>query len=187
MCSSDLFTRAWPSNVLNEDGVEVTPPNSAVKLLTPINGASTNMPTFSWEPQRLAARYEIQLATDQFFSTGKGSCVTQQTTFTPITGSNGCDPRSAGEARTYYWRVRAIDDTLPVEGVWSTPSLYTNTPWTTTPGVAYQTTLTAPVNCLPQQQCPDERMTPTLRWDPVPGATSYEVSFAFDPDRKSVV
>jgi len=114
--SSSRFARAWPA-------VNSTPEQlGSIKLLTPKNAAvfpesfQVAEPTFSWSPQRLASRYQVELSTDSNFSPGlTTSCITNHTTLTPVSNCNV----NPGPNTLFYWRVKALDDPRPVNGEYS--------------------------------------------------------------------
>jgi hypothetical protein len=110
MSSVEQFTRAWPSPATPSATDHVT-------LLTPANGdTAVVQPDFSWTPQTQASRYEIWMGTDSNFSPSTyTTCKTNHTTFTPY---NECGLNPAPGV-LYYWRVRAIDDPLGINGVFS--------------------------------------------------------------------
>lgn len=85
-------TDAYPS-----DGAGRVSPSS------PAEGAqvSTLRPTLSWSADARAVRYQVQIAPDAGFGT--------VTAGSYVTGTTYMSPSLAG-ARTYYWRVRALDD-----------------------------------------------------------------------------
>jgi len=102
------FERAWPANA------QPTPPFSSITLLAPANQVATAVPrpNFSWTPQRLASSYELQLSTNQTFSSNVSSYITNHTEFTPTGGA-------PNPGQLYYWRVRAIDAPRPVTGIFT--------------------------------------------------------------------
>jgi len=100
------FERAWPGSP--------DPSFRAPMPLTPQNQivVPVSTPTFSWTPQRLGSSYQLQISTFPTFSGGVATYTTNHTTFTPPGGTPAPGTR-------YYWRVRAMDDPLPVSGIYS--------------------------------------------------------------------
>lgn len=114
--SSSRFSRSWPAGASTPEQL------GSIQLLTPKDAAvfpdsfEVNEPTFSWSPQRLASRYQVELSTDSNFSPGlTTSCITNHTTLTPMSGC-GVNPNPN---TLYYWRVKALDEPAPVEGEYS--------------------------------------------------------------------
>jgi predicted phage tail protein len=60
-------------------------------------------PQFSWDPVAGAAKYEIEINSDEGFASGGKVCCSNTTISTSFT------PSTLLPADTYYWRVRAID------------------------------------------------------------------------------
>lgn len=74
----------------------------AVTLVAPLTGtvASDAYPTFVWEPEDGAARYNIEVATDMNFGSKIDDQITENVVFTPL---------KAYATAQYYWRVAMID------------------------------------------------------------------------------
>ena len=106
------FNRKWPATDPSPEKLGsiklLTPPDSAVDPA----GFEVNEPVFSWTPQRLGSRYQLDLSTDPNFTSNVQTCVTTHTTVTPF---NACGISPVPNA-FYYWRVKAYDDPKPVEG-----------------------------------------------------------------------
>jgi hypothetical protein len=143
--------------------------SSPVVLTAPAAGAAvTNEPRFSWQdylasnPSDLgASRYRIQVSTSDTFATLLDDKRIDQTYFTPFD-------------RTYpdgvlYWRVRPIDGSGN-ELTWTAPRSFTlQSP---------KPTLVQPTNNL---AVPGQ---PTFIWQPMVGASRYEIEVYFDdPDK----
>jgi hypothetical protein len=127
-------------------------------------------PYFEWDPIRGAARYQIEINYDQNFASGSKVCCADSTIATSFT------PQTLLPADTYYWRVRAVDPTGSVNGQWN----------------VYDGTFSTHFDALPEPipaldmgadltdggiawQPGYETDTPIVTWDPVPGASSYQV------------
>lgn len=103
----DVFTfeRAWPAS--QESPAQL----GAISLVAPLdNSLQLREPNFTWTPQRLGSRYQIQISTDVNFSSFS-TATTTATSYTPYPNTWHPYP-----GITYYWRVRALDDPLPVNG-----------------------------------------------------------------------
>jgi hypothetical protein len=149
-----------------ETGGAVEPKNDAPQLFnkqsvppTPIEPVNdfpvSNQPTFSWSPAEGALNYTLQVSQNETFGTLIDNVKTDSTSYT----SSSTYPANA----TLYWRVRAndADEHLEHEGLnWS-------------PTQTFRRTLPAPS---PSAGNPTSgQAIPILTWDPVPGATAYEV------------
>jgi hypothetical protein len=98
--SNIAYTYAKPSSE--------TPPLSAPDLISPTNGSSINVtkPTFSWNPVQVpgaSITYFLQVDDDINFNSPNINETTSNTSFTPTTDLT--------KGTTYYWRVRAVDNT----------------------------------------------------------------------------
>ena len=129
-----------------------------VSLQSPVSGEqiSTLNPTFKWEGIESAERYQIQVTSDENFSTiiWDNANVSQNSVPYPSTGS---DILSFDE--TYYWRVRAIAYENPL-GAYSQLSTFTITN-------DYNPKLLGPVDEI------SESILPFFSWEKIPQASSY--------------
>lgn len=75
---------------------------------------------YQWTPVPHATRYDVELSTDQNFSTILASCSTAATTYTPTYAPNNGDCLPSQGSLT-YWRVRAFDapHSPSIEGIYS--------------------------------------------------------------------
>jgi protein-S-isoprenylcysteine O-methyltransferase Ste14 len=149
-------------------------PTTTATSLTDLNpelGAFDD-PMFSWNPVPGAARYEVEVNSAEGFPVGSKWCcagTTIGTSFAPLqTLANN----------TYYWRVRAID-ARGNAGEWnyghSQPrpgEPFTKAFDSVTPSVPNLTVRNINGNAL---GAAPETSTPIVTWDPVPGASRYEV------------
>jgi len=126
-------------------------------------------PQFSWTPVPGAARYEVEVNSTASFTSAAKVCCTGTTIATALS------PTSVMNDNVYYWRVRAIDADGNA-GVWNAGPSFTKAFDKTAPSVnnlrvvdTSDTTLAGPV---------PSTAIPILRWDPVPGASSYQVEVA---------
>ena len=111
------FTRNWP-----QQPDEIAPFYDGVT--TPI----VSVPTLEWTPVPLASHYELFVGDDPFFPAGSyATCLTNRTKVTPYTRSagpvggepGGCAFGPPSHGATYFWKVRAIDDTGDILGIFS--------------------------------------------------------------------
>jgi len=139
------FAKRWDGTVTG--GVLSDTPGGAPASLILVT------PYLSWNPVPGAAYYQVQIAAaSQFGSPVYDSGLVTQTGIAP--GAAAVFPDNA-----YSWRVRAFD-AAGNPGPWTTESTYTKA-W-----------------IAPTQTAPADGATVSsfdLRWNPVPGASSYEV------------
>jgi|tagenome__1003787_1003787.scaffolds.fasta_scaffold20984557_4 hypothetical protein len=130
-------------------------------------------PQFSWDPVAGAAKYEIEINSDEGFASGGKVCCSSTTISTSFT------PSTLLPADTYYWRVRAIDSSGHA-GDWNvygggTPDTFT---------IAFDTGSGAITNLHMRDNVSDPgawspgytTQVPIITWDPVPGAAQYQVN-----------
>jgi hypothetical protein len=138
-------------------------------------------PQFSWNPVAGAARYEVEINSSSDFAPGSKVCCTGTTIATSLS------PTTLLKDNVYYWRVRAYDPDGNA-GVWNYGSPFTKTFDKTAP--AGPVTGTAIKNLHMRDNTTDDTVTadadhdlsngfqttvPVVSWNPVPGASSYEV------------
>lgn len=120
---------------------------------------------YQWTPARHASSYRVEINTSPDFSsnTHYDSCVTVHTTFIPTEGKD-CFPQAQG---TYYWRIIAFDS--PARGGVVSEAINADVfRFTYDPALVTQT---APAPGA-------EVEIPTLRWEPLTGATQYDVTLS---------
>ena len=160
------FTWAWPSSTT----VRYTDLNSSPEVVDP---------QLSWNAVPGAARYEVEINTSIDFAPGSKVCCAGSTIATSIS------PTAMLRNNTYYWRVRAIDPAGNA-GVWNgvTPvpnffqKTFDNVPPVTTPSIKnlhMRDNLSDPGQDKDTGALGFQTYAPVLTWDPVPGASSYEV------------
>ena len=161
------FAWAWPSATTPH----VTDLASAPELFDP---------RFSWDPVPGAARYEVEINPTQEFAVGSQVCCTGTTINTSIS------PTTVFKNNTYYWRVRALDVDGHA-GQWNVGPSFTKSFDNVSP--AGPVAGTSIKNLRMRDNLADPGMdvdaavgyqtrVPVVRWDPVPGASSYEVQVA---------
>ncbi|MDX6206708.1 MAG: large repetitive protein, partial [Frankiales bacterium] len=119
-------------------------------------------PVFRWSPVPGAAKYRFQISPTSDFATKTYDVDTTQSTATPTTDQ---PPSSAGSP--LYWRVTAIS-TKGTTGPWAT-ARYVHT-WDASPADPAPAESASGFADLQYPFSP-----PTLSWDPLPGARSYQV------------
>jgi hypothetical protein len=124
-----------------------------------LQATASNPPVLSWGVVPGAVRYQVQVDNEPAFTSPAIDRTTVNTTYV------GSTPLAASD---YYWQVRAIDaDGLSSD--WAAGSSFTVAP------------VTPPANLSPDGATlaqPDQPVR--LRWDVVPGATSYTVEVGTD-------
>lgn len=146
------FTWNWPTAV-----------GTSVSDLDPDPGVFD--PIFSWDPVPGAARYEVEVNSAEGFPAGSKWCCAGTTTGTSLA------PLQVLANNAYYWRVRAVD-ARGNAGVWNYGAPFTKAfdsldpsiPNLTVRGIAGDALAGAPAT-----------EAPIVTWDPVPGASRYEV------------
>ena len=141
-------------------------------------------PKFSWDPVPGAARYEVEVNSSSDFSSGSKVCCTDKPIATTLT------PREVFVNNTYYWRVRAINARNPADaGVWNVGPSFTKT-FDNYPALDEDAIKNLRMRDTDDPGTDSDSGTPgyqtelpILTWDPVPGASSYQVNvvpFEFD-------
>lgn len=160
---------------------------------------TTDRPFFEWTPAQHASYYELVTASDQFFSNNVDVCYTAGTTYAPRE-SKDCGWLTG---TTTYWKVRAVDSPYPTSwtgapkkglpGVFSDTHAFTWSPPAPSNATFEPTVLVtgqklnvngsgvanAAKGCA-DENCDALPTTPVFSWDPVPGATQYQVYLAQD-------
>ena len=159
------FSWAWPS---------VTTPT--VTDLDPTDEVYD--PKFSWDPVPGAAAYEVEVNPSADFATGSKVCCTGTTIATSLS------PTRVFKNDTYHWRVRAIDPDGNA-GLWNVGPVFQktfdNVPPVTAPSIKnlrMRDNLTDPGVDQDPGTAGYQTQVPVLTWDPVHGASSYEVDVA---------
>ncbi len=148
-------------------------------------------PKFSWDPVPGAARYEVEINPSVDFAPGSRVCCTGTTIATSLS------PTTVFKDNVYYWRVRAFDPDGNA-GVWN----YWQDPDTHAAGFTKTFDKVPPAGPVPgtaiknvhlRDNLTDDTTTadadhdlsngyssrvPLIAWDPVPGASSYEIQVA---------
>jgi hypothetical protein len=158
-------------------------PSTTTPTVTDLDPADPEVfdPKFAWNPVAGAARYEVEINSSSDFALGSKVCCTGTTIATSLS------PTSPMKDNVYYWRVRAFDPDGNA-GVWNYGPSFTKTFDKTAP--AGPVTGTAIKNLHMRDNVTNDTLTadadhnlangyqttaPVVSWDPVPGASSYEV------------
>jgi hypothetical protein len=156
------FTWTWPTQTL----ARVDDIFAAPEVFDPL---------FSWDPIAGAARYELEINPSVDFAPGSKVCCAS-----PVIG-NSYAPTVVFKDNTYYWRVRALD-TSGNPGLWNGGPTFSKTfdkvPPTPGPSIKnlrMRDNLADPGADVDTVAAGYQTRVPVLRWDPVPGAASYEV------------
>jgi len=135
-------------------------------------------PLFSWDPIAGAAKYELEINPSVDFAPGSKVCCGS-----PVIG-NSYAPTVVFKDNLYYWRMRALDSTGN-PGVWNAGPNFTKafdkvppTPGSSIKNLRMRDNLSDPGSDAEAATPGYQTRVPVLRWDPVPGAASYEVDVA---------
>jgi hypothetical protein len=157
-------------------------PSTTATHLEDLNSAPEAYdPRFSWNPVPGAARYEVEINSSVDFAPGSKVCCSGTTIATSLS------PTAVLKDNVYYWRVRAVDPDGN-SGVWNYGTSFTKTfdkvaPAGPVPGTAIKNlrmrdNLADPGTDADTGSAGYQTRVPVVRWDPVPGAASYEVQVA---------
>ena len=162
------FVWAWPSTMT----LQLEDLNAAPEAYDP---------RFSWNPVPGAARYEVEINSSQDFAPGSKVCCAGTTI------ANSLSPTQVFKDNVYYWRVRAFDADGNA-GVWNYGGSFTKTfdkvppagpvPGTSIKNLRMRDNLADPGTDLDLGTAGYQTRVPVVRWDPVPGAASYEIQVA---------
>ncbi len=137
-------------------------------------------PRFSWNPVPGAARYEVEINSSVDFAPGSKVCCNGNTIATSLS------PTQVMKDNVYYWRVRALDPDGNA-GVWNYGGSFTKTFDKVAPAGPVAGTSIKNLRMRDNLADPGtdidvaagyQTEVPVVRWDPVPGAASYEVQVA---------
>jgi hypothetical protein len=155
------FTYAWPSATRTSASY--------------LNGAQLleEDPQFSWAPIPGAARYEVEINSAEGFPPGSKWCCAGTIIGTSIA------PLKPLANNRYYWRVRAIDP-KGNPGVWNEGPHLRKTFDGATPSINHLVVSDTQGRVISKDPETGEAVipstdTPIVTWDPVPGASRYEL------------
>jgi hypothetical protein len=154
-------------------------PSSTTLHLEDLNSAPEAFdPRFSWDAVPGAARYEVEINSSSDFATGSKVCCNGTTIGTSLS------PTQVFKDNAYYWRVRAFDADGNA-GVWNLGGSFTKTfdkvapagpvAGTSIKNLRMRDNLADPGTDVDAGTAGYQTKVPVVRWDPVPGASSYEV------------
>ncbi|HSS82033.1 MAG TPA: hypothetical protein VLK24_12675 [Gaiellaceae bacterium] len=154
-------------------------PSSTTTQLDDLNPAPEVFdPRFSWAPVPGAASYEVEINSSSDFALGSKVCCSGRTIATSLS------PSTVLADNGYYWRVRALDPDGNT-GVWNTGTPFTKTfdkvppagpvTGTSIKNLRLRDNLSDPGTDTETGTPGYQTNVPVVRWDPVPGAPSYEV------------
>jgi hypothetical protein len=168
--------RGVPSSVSNFNWVWPSTTTPTVTDLDP--SPEVYDPKFSWSPVPGAARYEVEVNPSADFAPGSKVCCNGTTIATSLS------PTQVFKNDTYHWRVRAIDPDGNA-GVWNVGPVFQktfdNVPPVTAPSIKnlrMRDNLSDPGVDQDTGTPGYQTQVPMLTWDPVHGASSYEVDVA---------
>lgn len=126
---------------------------------------------FSWTPVPGAAGYELEVNTSEDFPGGsKVCCPVNAVTHLTTLGTTYSPPAVLPNDDAYYWRVRAVDASGN-PGLWNLGPPFSKAFDDVVPTIENLRMLD---NTFPAEGG-FETSTPVVKWDPVPGASMYEV------------
>jgi subtilisin family serine protease len=160
---------AATANLLLQVNFNAPPLPGAPALASPVT-TSVDLPqalSLSWNASAGAASYDLQFSDKADFSNVLLTLNGLKQTRQPISG--------LGFGATYYWRIRANNATG--SGLWSTPSSFTTA----------LNTVAAPVLSTPVSGSANQPTILSLTWNPVNGATSYDLQFSDNADFSKIL
>ena len=132
-------------------------------------------PKFSWDPIPGAVKYEVEVNPSADFAAGSKVCCSGYTIATSLS------PTKVFKDDTYHWRVRGIDPDGNA-GVWNVGQVFQktfdNVPPVTFPSIKnlhMRDNVSDPGTDLNSGTPGYQTQVPIVTWDPVHGASSYEV------------
>jgi hypothetical protein len=128
-------------------------------------------PELSWQPVPGAVGYDVEVNYSSDFAVGSKVCCTERSIGTTVS------PTTLLANNTYYWRVRAID-VNGNSGPWNNGPEFRKVfddVVPTMPGLRMRDNLADPATDLDTSEAVLDTENPIVRWDPVPGASAYEV------------
>jgi hypothetical protein len=123
-------------------------------------------PLFSWNPVPGAARYQVEINSSSTFAPGSKWCCNA-----PTIGTSLAPPTDLANNSTYYWRIRALDANGNA-GDWNYGGSLTKAFDPGRPTVPNLVIRRPDGSAFTGLASTD---TPIVTWDPVPGASRYEI------------
>jgi hypothetical protein len=140
-------------------------PTSTTTSLADLDSAVSE-PLFSWNAVPGAARYEVEINQHPDFPAGSKWCCT-----TPTIGTSLAPQQNLANNSTYWWRVRALDANGHA-GIWNNGGSFTKAFDAVTPSIPNLKVIDGATG----QRATGPTDTPIVTWDPVPGASLYDVT-----------
>ena len=139
-------------------------------------------PQFSWNPVPGAAGYEVEVNSSSDWATGSKVCCDSLRFGSKIsTIGTSLSPDVLLPNNTYYWRVRAVDVSENT-GVWNVGPGFTKTfdsvppvPAPSVKNLRMRDNVNDPGTDVDGAAPGYQTQVPILAWDPVPGASAYQV------------
>ena len=161
--------------------VWVWPTRTTVRVNDLVAAPEVYDPQFSWDPVPGAARYEVEVSPSQDFAPGSKACCAGSTIGTVYS------PTGVLKDNRYYWRVRAVDVDGNA-GEWNYGDVFDKrfdkvppVVDTSIKNLRMRDNVSDPGTDLqPGTSDSYETQVPMITWDPVPGASSYQVDVAVD-------
>jgi hypothetical protein len=133
-------------------------------------------PQFSWDPVPGAASYQVEVNPSQDWAVGSKVCCDDTATGTSMS------PLALLPNNTYYWRARAVDADGNA-GAWNVGPVFkkgfddVSAPLTTVTGLRVRDNVVDGTPAVGPSGLPTTD-SPVVEWNPVVGASSYEVQVA---------
>ncbi len=173
--SIGIVVLAFIVSLLPQAAWSVAPP--APTPLSPTAASVVDQPLFSWSAVAGADSYQLQVALDEDFLTMTDPLDGTEFDVIEVQGTVYI-PTFSYSAKTHYWRVRAVDNNTA--GDWSPVTAFTRR-WTNddeATGVATGQPASRVENVELVDGTAANRIA--ITWDPVPGASGYEVQISED-------
>jgi hypothetical protein len=149
-------------------------PTSTTATVTDLDAdARVFDPQFSWNPVAGAAQYQVEVNSSEDFATGSRVCCDDAVTGTSLS------PQRLLPNNRYFWRVRAVDIDGNA-GTWNAGPTFTkgfDDVVPTIPGLRVRDNAADATPAVGASGLPTTD-APVLTWDPVAGASSYELAVA---------
>src|SRR3954453_10968580 len=160
------FDWSWPpataTNVADASGAHVTDGSGLTEVLSP---------DLSWTPIPGAAQYQVEINPAQDFAPGSKVCCTELTT------GGSLSPVHYLPNNVYYWRVRAVDVNGNA-GVWNVGPTFRKAFDDQAPSIAGLALRDPGTPGDDQLPVGSTTSAPLIAWNPVAGASKYEVDIA---------
>ena len=165
------FTWSWPTTSTLSCVSELLAIPSACPAAPSGQAPTVQDPLLSWGAIPGAAKYDVEINSSPDFPAGSKWCCS-----TPTIGTSLAPQQALANDSSYWWRVRALDANGNA-GQWNFGSSHSQPAFTkvfdgSTPAIPNLTMRDVNGNALTGVPSTD---TPIVTWNPVPGASRYEV------------